>query len=387
MKLLLAIMFTTHVAFGEVTCTESFWEIAGRVVDRLQAKANVWSGSALAPLSPEAFAIFTQNHLARKRGETYEPTLKEWKLLREQKLDELYHEFNSAWKMTRMLNYAHALWSRSGSWLVPVSPKRAWRDVKPLSRLPQIWMEMAELRKDGNWKQNREKSLELAREGQDILYNNARNIVVTTVSLLHLLYPFPRMLAKEKLASLHVKILDDPNYEPNQAEKNVKRFLPFFELASEGNFIEKFDLKDHLERFRKDSVLHGKTYAKLVFARQLARSALWLGALGAMGAGYLGNDAISVAQSFDEGTDADEHGVEAWEKPGFKGMSRYDDEKVELIFNSPLPHVAIRVGSFVYNYGMGTVDRYNFDEYKASTGFGSTLSGNHTRIEIVMSDE
>ena len=73
-------------------------------------------------------------------------------------------------------------------------------------------------------------------------------------------------------------------------------------------------------------------------------------------------------------------------KYGPEGMSMFDD-KVELIFLSPMPHASLRIGGIVYNYGVADVSRYNLETFHKMTGFGSPLSGNHTRIELKLTQD
>ena len=91
-----------------------------------------------------------------------------------------------------------------------------------------------------------------------------------------------------------------------------------------------------------------------------------------MGLGLIANEYVTKNESFDESN--------------AKGMSKYD-EKVELIFLSPLPHVSVRMGGNVYNYGVLDIDRWNLETLNEQIGFGEALSGNHTRVELNLNEE
>jgi len=154
------------------------------------------------------------------------------------------------------------------------------------------------------------------------------------------------------------KILLDPNYKLSATETLY--------LTKKGHLAE-------VERFQADALLGLQGgFAKIEKVRDVSNKAVWGVTLGAAGANLFVDDYISLDDSFNESSDL--------------GMSRYDG-KVELIFTSPMPHVSIRIGGLVYNYGVMKVARHNLDEYRNSVGFGETISGNHIRIELNLNED
>ena len=153
------------------------------------------------------------------------------------------------------------------------------------------------------------------------------------------------------------KILLDPNYKLSASETLY--------LTKKGHLAD-------VERFQADALLGLQSgFAKIEKVRDISNKAVWGVTLGAAGANLFVDDYISLDDSFNENSDL--------------GMSRYDG-KVELIFTSPMPHVSIRIGGLVYNYGVMKVARHNLDEYRNSVGFGETISGNHIRIELNLNE-
>jgi hypothetical protein len=138
--------------------------------------------------------------------------------------------------------------------------------------------------------------------------------------------------------------------------------------AKELAYIEKKKMGDDLQRFRADVANGlGPKFATIGQVRQINKKLTWSVALSTAALNYADNKYITRDETFDE------------KNPD--GMSRYDD-KVELIYLSPMPHVSVRMGGNVYNYGTLDIKRFDLDQYRAATGFGGELSGNHTRVEL-----
>ncbi len=149
---------------------------------------------------------------------------------------------------------------------------------------------------------------------------------------------------------------------------------PFYALSEkESAYLVKTKRFKDMERFRADA--ENGLREKFVRINQLRRvgdTLVWSVTIPGVAMGLVGNKYISSKQSMNE-NDPD-------------GMSKYDD-KVELIFLSPMSHASIRIGGIVYNYGVMNIERWNLEEFGKTVGFGQAASGNHTRIELKLTPE
>lgn len=173
------------------------------------------------------------------------------------------------------------------------------------------------------------------------------------------LFPAYKLLSRQpRSQAIARKILKDPNYRLTRSERN---------------YISRKGLDQDLLRFREDLKIGlGEGFATVEKIKDATHLGLWGVTASVVGMNVLTDEVLTLEESFDENNP--------------DGMSRYDG-KVELIYTSPMPHVSIRIGGLVYNYGVMEVQRYNLDSYVQSVGFGASLSGNHIRIELNLSDE
>ncbi len=172
-----------------------------------------------------------------------------------------------------------------------------------------------------------------------------------------IIFPFAPDFTQRQVENLFNKLAKDPTYQPT---------------AKESKFLKKWNLADKFEQYRMDLAENQPAYLKLSQARTVGKYLKWGVVVSALTLAVLGEKQVDTEESFDEkSTD---------------GMSKLDD-KVELIFFSPMPHASIRIGGLVYNYGVFHVDRYTLEEFRTMVGFGKELSGNHTRVELKLTDE
>lgn len=138
-------------------------------------------------------------------------------------------------------------------------------------------------------------------------------------------------------------------------------------------YLERKKRLGDIRRFRSD-VKNGfqKDFVRIHKIKKVGNYLTWTIALSSAAAGIVSNKYIPSNISFDGDNE--------------NGMSRYD-EKVELIFLSPMPHSSIRLGGLVYNYGVLNIDRWDLKTFKETVGFGESVSGNHTRIELKLTKE
>ncbi len=77
-----------------------------------------------------------------------------------------------------------------------------------------------------------------------------------------------------------------------------------------------------------------------------------------------------------------------------KAMTPLDD-KVELIFTSPLPQSAVRIGGQLFSYpppsaenlGVTRLERISQKNFREETGNGKALAGNHIRVELKLTND
>ena len=160
-------------------------------------------------------------------------------------------------------------------------------------------------------------------------------------------------------------------WKTNRIYAQVQKNPAFLLSDSDQAFIKKWNLASDLERYRKEAQVYSRSFNALSIARKMTHALKWTAVGAALILSLSYNNYISAQSSFNENSPA--------------GMSRYD-EKVELIFTSPMPHASVRMGGLVYNYGVFHVDRYNLDEFQKMVGFGKDFSGSHTRIELKLTD-
>lgn len=153
------------------------------------------------------------------------------------------------------------------------------------------------------------------------------------------------------------KILKDPDYVLSEADRKI---------------ISGLSLGDDVERYRSDARIFKTTFEKSNFFRRMKRIALGFLVGAALLSVSTPTQTISAQSSLDE------------KSPN--GMSRYDN-KVELIFLHPLPHVSIRIGGVIYNFSTGTVQKLSLKKYIQNMGFGDLYSGSHTRVELNLTDD
>lgn len=176
--------------------------------------------------------------------------------------------------------------------------------------------------------------------------------VLPPALFLRLVFGPPTSLLVERV---YRKVLNDPNYILTEREQRILRAL---------------SLEKDIERYRQDSFSLAKVFRFQDRWRSIKRWALSLAIATSLIAVSTPSMTISTQESFSERSP--------------NGMSRYD-EKVELIFLHPMPHVALRIGGVVYNFSIGYVDKMSLRKYRESMGFSNELSGSHTRIELEMS--
>lgn len=149
--------------------------------------------------------------------------------------------------------------------------------------------------------------------------------------------------------------------------------------AHDQDFLDRHQLKEDFERLKEYASQNPEQMKKALRDKRILR---WVGRaliLAAAGAGTFPDQTHSLSDDYDLDN------MDPLDGKDIPGMSRYD-EKVELIFTSPIPHVSIRIGGTVFNYGQGEVQMWGLDDYNR-VGFGSALSGSHTRVELKLTKE
>ena len=140
-----------------------------------------------------------------------------------------------------------------------------------------------------------------------------------------------------------------------------------YQWLSDREFLNKFQLESDFERYRHDLQLHPRAFRNLAKIRSIRQALKWGLITSVLLLNATGFEYLSATESFDERSP--------------RGMSRYD-EKVELLFLSPMPHASIKIRGNIYNYGIFQVSRTNLRAYHQTAGFGRFASGNYTRVEI-----
>lgn len=154
------------------------------------------------------------------------------------------------------------------------------------------------------------------------------------------------------------KIVLDPDYGLNAEERSL---------------IEKARLSQDLERFREDARRGlAEPFARFNAIRTVGDRAVWSIGFSAAGSALFGGRSASVEGSIDP------------DNP--KGMSNLDD-RVELLFLSPLPNTAIRIGGVVYQYAAPEVKRMSLQQFLRLSGFEADGGPNHTRVELRLSSD
>ncbi len=171
------------------------------------------------------------------------------------------------------------------------------------------------------------------------------------------LIPVPPKIREWRVKSIYEKVFKNPGYQLNDQELN---------------FLAKFQLEQDIERYRIDSQKFHLQFITIEKIKTVGNYIKYSVALSTAAMALIGVTYISDDESFDEDSQ--------------KGMSRYDD-KVELIFLSPLPHSSVKVRGIVYNYGIFTIDRLRMEDFRRIAGFGEYLSGSHTRIELNLTED
>jgi hypothetical protein len=190
------------------------------------------------------------------------------------------------------------------------------------------------------------------------IFTRLRDAVLTAagspIGIAQSLIPGARVLDHIRLRGLYSRARRDPD-----------RTL----TEDEARFLRSRNLLADYHRFREDARVHGKAFAALYYVRRTGQLGFGASLLGAFALSLIGGEDITTDESFDETNP--------------KGMSP-DDGKVEMIFLSPMPGMAIRVGGTVWNYRNLNVDRQTLHEFQKELKEGGPLTANHIRVELKM---
>lgn len=142
--------------------------------------------------------------------------------------------------------------------------------------------------------------------------------------------------------------------------------------TAEQRFIDFWRLADRMEDYAKMANAAPGPFKNVAQWGQKFRRIIWLMASGFAGANYAYNEYNTTPETMDSSSPTGMDGSEP---------------KVELIFYSPLPHMAIRIDGTIYNFGIMEVEQLSVAEAQNSVGFGNMFSGNLVRVELKLQPE
>lgn len=373
-------------------------------------------GRALRKLSPESLAIFEKG----SHAPDFELSPSEAERLKDEGAYELFAQYRDAsrllrwWNLFRRDRYQSALHKEGFSTLHQID--RALGNLRTLSGrkvLAEIYASVArepdrvldaeamkQVRALGleadlsRWKEHAKSGSlgpeardaetlmkqwdhERLREAMDFTYAIFALPVRTVLGALGM----PAFIRDAKMRQIARKILENPNYEP---QEGTIPFLRMFSLFNDRTFIHKWGLEDEVARLKmaaQDPATREK-YRKIEDHRRAVRNFIRLAAGYLLGILIFDDEYMTVDESYDEDNPRGMH------KPDpYTGMY-----EVELIFNAALPQVTIRIDGNYYVYGdfdvPAGVSLLTRDEFREKEKeLGSVWSPAHRRIKLHLTGE